>query len=595
MHRRQSKVRRSRTPRSFNRFFIASHIVYIAVGNLDFTLQPIGTLISAGRLRVPRNQRDYFWEVEHAMDLCTDFAEAIRSNKASYFLGTIVLTASTDQVFEVVDGQQRLATTTIIIATIRDIFHRRGEPSMVASTETDFLFRLDRDTEAHLPKLSLNVKDQEVFLSTILLNPKDPGRDKTKATGAPSNRKLAEAASAIRQYFEEVIKPIPESSKKDELKRWLNFLERGAHVIVLKVPDTGNAYTMFETLNDRGLKVSQADLVKNYLFGRAGTRFDEVEDKWTSMVAVLESIGHEDAAIDYLRYVCSLKFGLTRNVFDRIKEHVGSQQRAVEFAQVLEQLAHDYEAMLRADHPKWNSYPPLIRRSIRTLNLFDVSQIRHLMLAVAHHFSPIETARAFNLFVNWIVRLFIAGAGRIGRVESIYAKTAHAIHTAGKITTADHLSLEMKPYLATDEEFKQMFSTAKVGQAKLARYYLDALQRKQDNDDEKPELVPNDDTSQVNLEHVIPLSVTKEHWGSLDRDVAEGLYSRLGNMALLNARKNSKIGAVGFKQKKETFRATPFSLTNIIAQNASWGPEEVAARQQTMAKIAVKTWPLRVR
>ncbi len=57
--------------------------------------------------------------------------------------------------------------------------------------------------------------------------------------------------------------------------------------------------------------------MKNFLFGRAGDRFDEVEEKWASMIAILESIGEEDAAIDYLRYVCTLKFGLTRNVFER--------------------------------------------------------------------------------------------------------------------------------------------------------------------------------------------------------------------------------------------------------------------------------------
>ena len=64
------------------------------MSNLDFRLQPIGELIVAGRLHVPRKQRDYFWEVEHVKDLCNDFADAIREGKESYFLGTIVLTSS---------------------------------------------------------------------------------------------------------------------------------------------------------------------------------------------------------------------------------------------------------------------------------------------------------------------------------------------------------------------------------------------------------------------------------------------------------------------------------------------------------------------
>jgi hypothetical protein len=173
-------------------------------------------------------------------------------------------------------------------------------------------------------------------------------------------------------------------------------------------------------------------------------------------------------------------------------------------------------------------------------------------------------------------------------------RLGNEIHTKGKIRTADDLAKEMKLYIASDDEFRQAFTTAKVGQAKLARYYLDALQRKQDAQDEKPELVPNDDTSQVNLEHVIPLNFSEAQWSELDRETAEGLYARLGNMALLNARKNSKIGAVGFLEKRETFKTTPFSLTNMIAQSDKWGAEEVAARQALLAKLAVKTWPLRV-
>ena len=186
------------------------------------------------------------------------------------------------------------------------------------------------------------------------------------------------------------------------------------------------------------------------------------------------------------------------------------------------------------------------------------------------------------------------GAGRIGRVEAIYAKLAHTIYHNQKARTVSYLMKEMKPYLPTDEEFRQAFAVARVSQAKLARYYLDALQRKQDKENDKPELVPNDDTSQVNLEHVIPLTCRKDHWPDLERDVAEVLYGRLGNMALLNAKKNSMIGAHSFDEKKETLAASPFSFTNMITKKTSWGAQEVAERQQQLAKLAVKTWPLRV-
>jgi len=86
----------------------------------------------------------------------------------------------------------------------------------------------------------------------------------------------------------------------------------------------------------------------------------------------------------------------------------------------------------------------------------------------------------------------------------------------------------------------------------------------------------------------------KEKWPHLLREDVEALYARIGNMALLDAVKNSKIGNVGFAEKKEAFANSMLSLTRLIAENGSWGPDEVNKRQQVLAKLAVETWPLRV-
>ncbi len=116
--------------------------------------------------------------------------------------------------------------------------------------------------------------------------------------------------------------------------------------------------------------------------------------------------------------------------------------------------------MLTPDHWKWDEYPESIRRSVSTLNLLGVTQIRHLMLAVAHHFSKHEADKAFRLFVNWIVRMFIAGSGRVGRVENIYAGLAHSIHTKTDIRTAKALSDRMASNIASDRDFEVAFTRA---------------------------------------------------------------------------------------------------------------------------------------
>jgi hypothetical protein len=153
----------------------------------------------------------------------------------------------------------------------------------------------------------------------------------------------------------------------------------------------------------------------------------------------------------------------------------------------------------------------------------------------------------------------------------------------------------MRKYLPSDDEFRNAFAVARVSQSKLARFYLDSLQRRDDRNNKRRETIPSHDTSDLNLEHVIPLNCFKEKWPQLSKEEAEALYPRLGNMALLDAVRNSKIGNVGFGEKKQAFERSSLSLTRMIADNAEWGSSEIQARQKVLAKLAVETWPLRVR
>ena len=101
------------------------------MSTIDFTYRGIGKLITAGRLRVPANQREYAWEEEHVEALCHDIADAMTEKKEAYFLGTAVLTKTKDGQLQVVYGQQRLATATMLIAIIRDVMYGMDEAKLV--------------------------------------------------------------------------------------------------------------------------------------------------------------------------------------------------------------------------------------------------------------------------------------------------------------------------------------------------------------------------------------------------------------------------------------------------------------------------------
>ena len=99
----------------------------------SFEGEGLGTVLKSNRLRVPPNQREYSWEKDNVLDLLQDIANAMESDRKVYFVGTIVLTKATEEQFEIADGQQRLATTTIILAAIRD------KASAVIPSDAEFI------------------------------------------------------------------------------------------------------------------------------------------------------------------------------------------------------------------------------------------------------------------------------------------------------------------------------------------------------------------------------------------------------------------------------------------------------------------------
>jgi hypothetical protein len=157
----------------------------------------------------------------------------------------------------------------------------------------------------------------------------------------------------------------------ESMKNWRNFIEQHAHVIVVKADSDANAFRMFETLNDRGLKVSELDLVKNYMYDIGADRREEVEATWGSMITLLESLGLEENPIDFLRISCSILYGLTRKheIYRDISAKINNPSAAVQFVNQLEHFAKDYVAMLNPSHVK-RSIGKVERINMPDLTLF---------------------------------------------------------------------------------------------------------------------------------------------------------------------------------------------------------------------------------
>ena len=556
--------------------------------NVVFDHIGIGTALRRSLLVVPLNQREYSWEDEHVIDLFYDLAQAIDEQKSSYFLGTIVLTRGSGGSFEVADGQQRLATITILLAAIRDYFFTRQEEMLVTSLE-EFLFTIIRETREKKSRLKLNVDDNEFFRKRILSREGTPERSEVTAT-KQSHHRIQRAAELANAHIQAIISVHSAQNRIARLNHWVKFIEESALVITLVVADDLNAYVMFETLNDRGLRTSQADLVKNYLLAKADDRIAEAQQKWASMNGALESLEKDEPiTLTYLRHVVISLCGHTREreVFERVKEKVASKQLAVEFLDKLADYAMDYVAISNPSHPKWNVYNPNIREHIRTLEQIQLIPMLPLMLAVVRRFPKQQAEKTFRQFVFWSVRFLVAGGGRTGATEKALAEAAKEV-SDGRINTAEELATQLSDILPSDSEFENHFANATVSRPKAARYYLRALELKIQGHTE-PEWIPNENTV-INLEHVLPENPGAD-W-TIDPRIVSAYYKRIGNMVLLQASANNIIGNSPFTAKRGTFKNSTFLLTKQVAKKTVWGPNEIEERQKKLAKIAVVTWPI---
>ena len=149
----------------------------------------------------------------------------------------------------------------------------RNETILVKSLER-FLYGIDLVKMAEAPRLRLNVDDNALFSKIVTGAAVDEAQ-----TDRTSHQRLVSACEEAQLHVKRIVAPLDAKEHGSILANWIRFIEFRALVVLLRVPNDADAYKMFETLNDRGLRTSQADLIKNFLFGRAGNRIGEVRSK----------------------------------------------------------------------------------------------------------------------------------------------------------------------------------------------------------------------------------------------------------------------------------------------------------------------------
>lgn len=548
------------------------------MSKIDFKIDGIGKFIKENKFCVPSYQRPYSWESEkHTLDLFYDIENNL--SEEEYFLGTIVLTKNETGRLEIVDGQQRLTTILLFYAAIRDIF---SEDSKDKKIQVNYLSDYDRREDKEIPKLNLNEYDND-FYREFIVNKNLEYLSKSK-----SNELIKDSYFLIYEKLKQ------NSYNEKTLLDLMDFIDEKLKIVIITVSEETNAFTIFETLNDRGLVLAQIDLLKNYLYSKCSnnTILSNVRHHWHTLSIKMDE--RKLSLIEYIRAFWLANYAFIRTKDNQIFKALKDKIKNAEVQNFVLQLSDDSDlfiAIQDENHVYWKENGlENCAKYIKLLNYLELTQYYPLIFSIMKNFeSDIEKEKALKLVLSWMVRMLIVGSNKGGTVEQSYSKNALKIKKK-EIRTAKQLRDNLISLIPDDETFKNAFSTATLSKEKLSRFYLREIEHYKTKDNLEKE-VPID-VDKINLEHILPQN-SENNYPNFSTEEHTKYLKRIGNLTLMNTKSNNKQKSASFEDKKVIFKESTIEITKSVADYSEWSVENIEKRQNELAETAVKVWTIK--
>jgi len=542
--------------------------------------------------RIPRFQRDYSWENEHWEDLWADILAMLKEGgEGAHYMGYLVLQSSDDKSFDVIDGQQRLTTISLIVLTILKNIQRLIDSGNEAEANTrrlnqirqTYVGYLDPVTLIARPKLMLNRNNNDYFQTYLVPLERLPQR------GFRASEHLLRKAF---EWFDRQVAAYLKNSTGDEGKRLAQLVEDISDRLfftVITVTNELNAYKVFETLNARGVRLSATDLLKNYLFsvldrgGETDHELRSLEDRWERIVGRLQSENFPD----FLRVHWNSRHDFARqtDLFKTIRARVADREAVF---QLLRGMDEDLDTYLALSSPEASEWPQDDKQLSGILKTFRVRQPFPLLLAAKRTFDPADFTGLLRATMVISLRYNVIGTFSTAEQERTYNAVA------GRVARGDLSQLwptlqAMRGIYPDDRAFWAAFAdktirTTDSRNNRVVRFILCALEKHLSGQDY------SFTSDAFSIEHVLPQNAP-DGWGGFNHEEANSLTYRLGNMTLLQANANRDAGTVEYTDKRAIYEQSGFAITRKMAQeNAEWTPERITTWQSWMANQATAIW-----
>lgn len=560
--------------------------------NLLTTNNPnISEILGNGRrYHVPIYQRDYSWHQDNWQDLWDDILES-EKNKQEHYLGAIVLQNVGNNQYEIIDGQQRLATITLLmLACIQKLkklaennTQKQENEERIAIFSNKFIGEKNAISLTYSSKLSLNKNNNDFFQGYLLL---------LKTPSALLLRHEKDSNKLLLEGYKFFLEKIEEKFSQDtgiEIAKFLDeVVAQKLRFIQVIVEDEYRAFLVFETLNSRGVGLSVSDLLKNYLFSLAkGTDLGIVENKWNK---ILDIVGINNFP-NFLRHYWISRNNLVRqeHLYRELRKNIKNLVDLNTFLDSLHENALVYDAIDDGYNDIWRPHKNYlhIKKCLNILHLFNLKH--HLpFLLISYEKLPHIFDKILEIVLVISFRNTIIGGYHGKNIEDEYNKTAQMIYK-GEINTPTEIANGLKNLYPANNDFGNDFETKSIKTAdtrskKLVKYILCELER--DADGAKEDI----ETTEATIEHILPQNPT-ENWQKVFGKNTENYIFRIGNYALIKDKANNNAGNTDYSTKYPYYQQSHYKTTYNLPK-LEWTPALLEKRQKEFAKRATHIWRL---
>ncbi|PAQ16087.1 hypothetical protein CD798_03360 [Bacillaceae bacterium SAOS 7] len=541
--------------------------------------------------QIPGYQRQYSWEKDQQNQLFEDIQEALVYKEESYFLGSVILQVMSQKsdesgVYDVVDGQQRLTTLTILIAVMRDLV----TDSRAKVTLQSKIYQEADPYEDKPETVRLRVRDRDfAFFKKHILEEEGTNLLVSETDLTESQERMIEAIELFRgKFYEDGL------LKEEFLKKMIQFVLNKCMFVYVKTGTFTSAFRLFSILNDRGMPLTNADLLKSTNLGAINElERPHYQNLWESME---EELGREELEklLGFIRLIFvkekarkTIQEEYTEKVFDKHPEFKGQK-----FIEYLLRFANIYrEKILNAD----------IQTADKEIG--------------AKYYGLLTLMRDFIPFSDWIP-VFISFCQKFPKDGEAYSflkvlerknvvswvkgitPTARVVETVKMIQVIEQAETVEQVYQADifqtqldQEVFKYNIDSSELYKKKYAKYLLLRLDMALSENIN----VKKSYTGIISVEHILPQKpADNSDWKKGFTDEQRKVWThRLGNLVLLSRKKNASANNREFQIKLQKYFSngiTDFELTKELKNYPQWTIEECQARHQQLADQLIKLY-----